>query len=104
MVNKLKGQMNRHVPLVMKAVFEVTYQMLVANFEDYPEIRHNFFSLLKAIVTHCFGSIFQIPPEYQRAVVTSIVGAMKHTERIVAEMGLDILLKFLQHLQGHNNV
>jgi len=104
MVNKLKSHMNRHVPVVMKAVFEVTFKMLAGNFEDHPEIRHNFFALLKAIVTHCFGAIFKIPPEYQRAVVSAIVGAMKHTERIVAEMGLDILLKFLQHLQGHHQI
>ena len=37
------------------------------------------------------------------AVVSSILGAMQHTERIAAEMGLDILNQFLQHVQSDNN-
>eukprot|EP00939_MAST-03C_sp_MAST-3C-sp1_P004618 g4618.t1 len=104
MVNKLKGHMNAHVPIAMNAVFEVTLKMLSSNFEDFPEIRHNFFALLKAIVWHCFPAIFQTPPAMQMAVVTSIVGAMKHTERIVAEMGLDVLHKFLQQVLADDRV
>jgi len=104
MVNKLKGHMNRHMPIVMKMVFQVTFGMLSSNFEDFPEIRLNFFTLVKAIVTHCFASIFAIDSPMRMAFITSIVGAMKHTERVVAEMGLDILFKFLEHVQTNDAV
>ncbi len=103
MVNKLKEHMTPHVPVVMKSTFLVTFEMLKRNFTDFPDIRHAFFSLLKAIVTHCFASIFQTPPEYRFTVVSCILGAMRHTERIAAEMGLDILHKFLEQIQNDNN-
>jgi exportin-1 len=103
MVNKLKEHMAPHVPVVMKSTFLVTFDMLKGNFTDFPDIRHAFFRLLHAIVTHCFSSIFQTPPEYRVAVVSCILGAMRHTERIAAEMGLDILHKFLEHVQSDNN-
>jgi len=104
MVNKLREHMSPHVPVVLEMVFEVTFKMLSGNFEDFPEIRQNFFSLVKAIVYHCFGAIFNIPPQYRVAVVQSIVGAMKHTERIAAETGLDILKKFLDQVKGNESV
>lgn len=33
-------------------------QMITKNFEDYPEHRLKFFSLLRAIATHCFPALF----------------------------------------------
>jgi hypothetical protein len=32
-------------------------QMITKNFEDYPEHRLKFFSLLRAIATHCFPAL-----------------------------------------------
>lgn len=40
-----------------------------------------FFRFLKAVNTHCFGTLFEIPPEHQKLVVDSVVWAFKHTER-----------------------
>ena len=35
-------------------------QMITKNFEDYPEHRLKFFSLLRAIATHCFPALIRL--------------------------------------------
>jgi CRM1 C terminal len=53
---------------------------------------------VQAVNTHCFDALFQIPPQHQKLVVDAVVWAFKHTERNIAETGLDILLELLQVL------
>lgn len=36
------------------------WQMITKNFEDYPEHRLKFFSLLRAIASHCFRALFKL--------------------------------------------
>jgi hypothetical protein len=38
----------------------VVIQMITKNFEDYPEHRLKFFSLLRAIASHCFRALFTL--------------------------------------------
>lgn len=38
-------------------------QMITKNFEDYPEHRLKFFSLLRAIATYCFPALVQLSSE-----------------------------------------
>ena len=92
------------VPRILEALFECTLQMIVGNFEDFPEIRLQFFQLLKAVNAHCFPALFSIPQEHRKLVVDSVAYAMKHTERNVAETGLDILFELLQNVDRHPHV
>ena len=101
MVNKLKEHMAPHVPVVMESHFSSHSKCSREISRTFP-IFDTFFRLLKSIVTHCFSSIFK-HLQCRMAVVSSILGAMQHTERIAAEMGLDILNQFLQHVQNDNN-
>ena len=41
-------------------IYSVYHQMITKNFEDYPEHRLKFFSLLRAIGTHCFQALIQL--------------------------------------------
>jgi len=84
-VEKLKSNVVDDVPRIMEAVFEVTLEMITKNFEDFPEHRIRFFEFLKAINTHCFPALFNIPSEHQKLVVHSVVWAMKHTERNISD-------------------
>ena len=84
-VEKLKTNVLDNVAQIMDAVFEVTIEMITKNFEDYPEHRIRFFEFLRAVNKHCFPALFSIPPEHQKLVVHSIVWAMKHTERNIAD-------------------
>jgi len=84
-VEKLKNNVVDNVPQIMEAVFEVTLDMITKNFEDFPEHRIRFFEFLKAVNLYCFPALFNIPPEHQKLVVHSVVWAMKHTERNIAD-------------------
>mmetsp|Transcript_11887 Transcript_11887/g.20775 ORF Transcript_11887/g.20775 Transcript_11887/m.20775 type:complete len:629 (+) Transcript_11887:55-1941(+) len=97
-VEKLQGLMAPSVPRIMAAVFECTLQMITTNMLDFPETRTNFFLFLKAVNQHCFEALFSIPPEHQKLVVDSVVWAFKHTERNIAETGLEILMELLQNV------
>lgn len=89
--------MAAEVGRIFEAVFECTLQMITKNFEDYPDHRLNFFSLLHAITNFCFKCLFSMSPEQVQLVMDSIVWAFRHTERNVAETGLQLLLDLLQH-------
>jgi exportin-1 len=85
-VEKLRSYVVNDVPRIMEAVFDVTLEMITKNFEDFPEHRIRFFEFLKAVNEHCFPALFNISPHHQKLVVDSVVWAMKHTERNIADM------------------
>jgi exportin-1 len=74
--------------------------MITKNFEDYPEHRLKFFSLLRAIGTHCFQALIQLSSQQLKLVIDSINWAFRHTERNIAETGLSLLLEILKNFQA----
>lgn len=84
-VEKLKCNILGDVPRIMESIFECTLQMITVNFEDFPEHRIRFFEFIRAIDSHCFQALFNIPPGHQKLVVDSVVWAIKHTERNVSD-------------------
>ncbi|XP_042047123.1 protein EXPORTIN 1A-like [Salvia splendens] len=99
-VNKYKGAMLEDVPKIFEAVFQCTLEMITKNFEDYPEHRLKFFSLLRAIATHCFPALIRLSSEQLKLVIDSIIWAFRHTERNIAETGLNLLLEMLKNFQA----
>jgi exportin-1 len=98
-INKLQEKMQPNVPRIFEAVFQSTLEMITKNFEDYPEHRLQFFSLLRAITNHCFATLCTMSPAQSKLVMDSIVWAFRHTERNVAETGLNLLMEMLQKFQ-----
>jgi exportin-1 len=98
-INKVESAMMEEVPKIFEAVFECTLQMITVNFEDYPDHRLKFFSLLRAITNHCFRALFALAPAQLKLVVDSIVWAFRHTERNIAETGLNLLLEMTKYFQ-----
>jgi len=98
-INKLKGAMMEEVRQIFEAVFACTLEMITKNFEDYPEHRLKFFSLLRAIASHCFRALFSLSSQQLKLVMDSIIWAFRHTERNVAETGLNLLLEMLTNFQ-----
>jgi len=78
--------------------------MITANFEDFPEHRICFFEFIRAVNTHCFQALFNIPAEHQKLVVDSVVWAMKHTERNISDTGLNILHELLRNVGRTPNI
>lgn len=95
-INRLGARMEPAVPRIFEATFEPTLQMITRNFEDYPEQRLAFFSLLRAITTNCFQTLFTMSPAQLKLVMDSIVWAFRHTERNIADTGLNLLYEMLQ--------
>ncbi|KAK1366356.1 Importin N-terminal domain-containing protein [Heracleum sosnowskyi] len=99
-INKYKGAMIEDVPHIFEASFQCTLEMITKNFEDYPEHRLKFFSLLRAIATHCFKALILLSSEQLKLVMDSIIWAFRHTERNIAETGLNLLLEILKNFQA----
>ena len=95
MINRLQRQMEGEVPRIFEAVFECTLGMITRNMEDYPEHRLQFFALLRAITNHCPGTLFSMSPTQLKLVIDSVVWAIRHTERNVADTGLNLLMEML---------
>lgn len=72
--------------------------MINKDFQEFPEHRTNFYVLLQQVVTHCFPALLKIPPEQFKLVLDSIIWAIKHTMRNVADTGLQILTKLLENI------
>ncbi|KAL6122954.1 hypothetical protein ACLB2K_075478 [Fragaria x ananassa] len=98
-INKYKIEMIDDVPRIFEAVFQCTLVMITKNFEDYPEHRLKFFSLLRAIAAHCFPALIRLSSQQLKLVMDSIIWAFRHTERNIAETGLNLLLEMLKNFQ-----
>lgn len=103
-VEKLKSHVVDDVPRIMESIFECTLTMITENFEDFPEHRIRFYQFLKAVNLHCFPALFNIPPTHQKLVIDSVVWAMKHTERNIANTGLEILHELLLNVGRNPNI
>mmetsp|Transcript_2101 Transcript_2101/g.4795 ORF Transcript_2101/g.4795 Transcript_2101/m.4795 type:complete len:1086 (-) Transcript_2101:355-3612(-) len=103
-IHKAGDMITDQVPRVLGAVFECTLAMITTNMEDFPEHRINFFNLLKEINHSCFRAFFLIPGEVFKVLIDSIVWAIKHRERNIADTGLTILLEMLRNLDGLQDV
>merc|ERR1740129_168385 len=100
-VNKLKNYIVPQIPKIFDAVFECTLEMINKDFEEHPEHRTNFFTLLQCVNLHCFPAFLSIPPQQFKLVLDSIIWAFKHTMRNVADTGLNILLQLLHNVSNH---
>ncbi|KAJ4892778.1 Protein EXPORTIN 1A [Raphanus sativus] len=62
-IKQYKVAMQNDVPHIFESVFHCTLEMITKNFEDYPEHRFKFFSLLRAIAAYCFHTLLQLSSE-----------------------------------------
>lgn len=104
-VTFMKGSLQTPaIRVIFKSLVGCTLDMIKNNFQDFPDARINFFLLLRAINQHNFSSLFALdenPAAAEaefRIIINAIVWAFKHTERTVAETGLQILLEMLRNV------
>ncbi|GJQ08532.1 hypothetical protein GpartN1_g323.t1 [Galdieria partita] len=94
------------VRYIFKSLFNVTLEMIKNNFEDFPDSRYNLFRLLGAMNQYSFASLFQLDEDPSlaesefRLVINAILWAVKHTERNIAETGLQTLLELLKNVDS----
>jgi len=97
-INKLQSNMTAEVPRIFDSVFGCTLEMITKNFEDFPEHRLHFFTLIRAINQYCFKAFFTLTSQQFKLVIDSVVWAFKHTERHISETGLSILQELLKNI------
>lgn len=78
--------------------------MISENFEDYPEHRTNFYNLLHQVVKNCFPAIIALSPQQFKLVLDSIIWAIKHTMRNVADIGHQTLYALLENIATNEEV
>ncbi|OCH95617.1 hypothetical protein OBBRIDRAFT_788159 [Obba rivulosa] len=96
-IGRLGPLLTPQVPAILDAVFEPTLNMINQDFSEFPEHRVGFFKLLRAINLNCFPALLTIPPPQYKLFMDSIIWAIKHTMRDIAETGLNLCLEVINN-------
>lgn len=97
-IGKLGSLMEDQVPNIMENVFECTLEMINKDFSEFPEHRVEFFSLLRAINTHCFPALLKLDNRQFKFVIDSCMWASKHDNREVEAAGLSMCLELITNV------
>ncbi|KAF8831340.1 hypothetical protein HHX47_DHR1000695 [Lentinula edodes] len=95
--SRLGALLTPQIPAILDAVFEPTLTMINQDFAEFPEHRVGFFKLLRAININCFPSLLSIPPNQFKLFMDSIIWAIKHTMRDIADTGLYLCLEVVNN-------
>lgn len=98
--SRLGPLLTPQVPAILDAVFEPTLNMINQDFTEFPEHRVGFFKLLRAINLNCFPALLSIPPNRFKLFMDSIIWAIKHTMRDIADTGLNLCLEVVNNFAG----
>ncbi|KAG9304016.1 hypothetical protein G9A89_005926 [Geosiphon pyriformis] len=101
-ITKLGPLITTKVPNILSAVFESTLNMINKDFSEYPEHRVGFFKLIRSINLNCFDALLTLPPAQFKLIMDSIVWAIKHTMRDIADIGLFICLELLNNVSNQD--
>jgi len=71
--------------------------MINQDFSEFPEHRVGFFKMLRAMNASCFPALLELPPEQVALIMESVLWAIKHTMRDIAEIGLNLALEILRN-------
>ncbi|KAJ7219118.1 CRM1 C terminal-domain-containing protein [Mycena pura] len=85
------------VAAILDAVFEPTLNMINQDFAEYPEHRAGLFKLLRAINFNCFPALLAMSPAQFKLFMDSIIWAIKHTMRDIADIGLNLCLEVINN-------
>ncbi|KAJ7685024.1 CRM1 C terminal-domain-containing protein [Mycena polygramma] len=88
------------VPAILDAVFEPTLNMINQDFAEYPEHRGGLYKLLRAMNLNCFPALLTMSPPQFKLFMDSIVWAIKHTMRDIADIGLNLCLEVVNNFTG----
>jgi hypothetical protein len=79
------------VSTFLTSVFESTLLMITTDLNSFPEIRVNFFSLLKSIVKYNSQQLYNMPEDKFHIIMNCIMWSIKHELNTFNDLGLDLL-------------
>lgn len=97
-VDKMELGIAHQLPHIFDTVFECTIEMIRENYNDFPQVRVEFFGFLRAVNKHCFGALIEME-SHVGAFVDSVIWAFKHTRPDIADTGLCILDEFWDNVR-----
>ncbi|KAJ7498254.1 CRM1 C terminal-domain-containing protein [Mycena galericulata] len=96
-VGRLGPLLTLQVPATLDAVFEPTLNMINRDFTEFPDHRVGLYKLLRAINLKCFPALLGLQPAQFKLFMDSIMWAIKHTVRDIADLGLNICLEVVNN-------
>ncbi|KAJ7613138.1 CRM1 C terminal-domain-containing protein [Roridomyces roridus] len=96
-VSRLGPLLTVQVPATLDAVFEPTLNMINQDFTEFPDHRLGLYKLLRSINLKCFPALLGLQPAQFKLFMDSIMWAIKHTVRDIADLGLTICLEVLNN-------
>ncbi|KAG4303446.1 hypothetical protein PCK1_000410 [Pneumocystis canis] len=97
-ISRLGGLIIEAIPIILQSVFECTLDMINKEFTEFPEHRVGFFKLLHVINLNCFPALLRLPAPQFKLIIDSVMWAIKHTTRDIAEIGLNICLEMINNI------
>ncbi|KAH9815389.1 CRM1 C terminal-domain-containing protein [Melampsora americana] len=97
-VTRLGPLLTGKVAAILELVFEPTLTMINQDFSEFPEHRVGFFKLLRAINAGCFSALLALEPARFKLMMDSVIWAIKHITRDIADVGLAILLELFANV------
>ncbi|KAJ7273547.1 CRM1 C terminal-domain-containing protein [Mycena haematopus] len=99
-ITRLEHLLTPQVPAILDAVFEPTLNMINQDFAEYPEHRVGLYKLLRAMNKECFPALLTMTPPQFKLFMDSIIWAIKHTMRDIADIGLTLCLEVVNNFAG----
>ncbi|KAJ7247343.1 CRM1 C terminal-domain-containing protein [Mycena rebaudengoi] len=96
-VGRLGPLLTVQVPATLDAVFEPTLNMINRDFTEFPDHRVGLYKLLRAINMKCFPALLGLQPDQFKLFMDSIMWAIKHTVRDIADIGLNLCLEVVNN-------
>jgi len=100
LVNSLGKGMSSVVPRILDSTFQCTLDMIKTNLQDFPDVRRNFFEMIRAINAKCFPALLGLQPAQFKLVMDSICWSIQHLDRTIAEIGLNTMLGMLTNFES----
>lgn len=92
---KLGNMLTAQVAPILDAVFDPTIKMINRDFTEFPEHRIALYKLIRVVNIHCFPALLLLPQGMFKEIMDSILWAVKHTTRDVADIGLNIVVELI---------
>ncbi|KAL9940160.1 hypothetical protein V8E36_000865 [Tilletia maclaganii] len=97
-INRMGSLLMNQIHPILDAVFEPTLNMINQDMSEYPEHRVAFFKLVRAVNQQCFVALLALSSEKFKLVMDSVIWAIKHTMRDIADVGLNICLEMINSI------
>ena len=76
------------LPTILESLCQPTLEMIMNDFDSFPDFREPFFKLVHNIINHCTQSLLNTLAEKMTTIVQTVIFAMKHRKLEVMEIGL----------------